>query len=413
MKRRVVITGLGAITPIGNNVNDFWKGLVEGKNGVDTITRFNPADVKTKFAAEIKNYNPEDYFDRKTINTMDPFCQFAMISAEEAFKDSKIVLENTNLEKVGVIYGSGIGGLETTREQHDILFKQGPQRISPYYITKMIADIAAGHISIKYGFKGPNFATTSACATSAHAIEACVMLIERGSADVMLAGGSEAVITPIAVGGFNSIRALSTWNDRMYEASRPFDKDRNGFVMGEGAATLVLEEYEHAKARGAHIYAEICGIGSTADAYHVTMPAPGGNGAGRAMKMAIDDAGIKPEQVDYINAHGTSTPANEAAETAGIKAAFGEHAYKLKISSNKSMIGHLLGAAGAVEAIATVKTIVEGVIPPTINLTNPDPECDLDYCPLVAVKADVNYALSNSFGFGGHNASILFKKFVS
>ncbi len=412
MKRRVVITGIGAITPIGNNVSDYWKNLCDGVSGVDFITRFDPKDVKTKFAAEVKNYNPEDHFDRKEVRTLDLFAQFALVAADEAIKDSNINHEEIDKNRVGVVFGSGIGGLKTSEEQHEVMFKNGPQRISPFYIPMMIADIAAGHISIKYGFSGPNYATTSACATAAHALANAFYLIQRGSADIIVSGGSEAVITPMAVGGFNSLRAISTWNDRPKEASRPFDKERNGFVMGEGGGILILEELEHAKRRGAKIYAEIIGAGMSADAYHITAPAPGGVGQAKSIKWAIDDAGIKPEDVDYINAHGTSTPLNDASETAAIKKVFGDHAYKLVISSNKSMIGHLLGAAAAVEAIATVLTIKEGIIPPTINLTTPDPECDLNYCPNSAIKKEVNYAISNSFGFGGHNVSLLFKKYA-
>jgi 3-oxoacyl-[acyl-carrier-protein] synthase II len=411
MKRRVVVTGLGAITPIGNNVNEYWENLCKGISGVDTITRFDPKDVKTKFAAEVKNYKPEDHFDRKEVRTLDLFSQFALIAADEAVKDSQLDLNSIDKDRVGVVFGSGIGGLKTSEEQHEVFFKQGPQRISPFYIPMLISDIAAGHISIKYGFTGPNFATTSACATSAHALANALYIIQRGSADVIVAGGSEAVITPMAVGGFNSLRAISTWNDRPQEASRPFDKERNGFVMGEGGGILILEEYEHAKKRGAKIYAEIVGAGLSADAYHITAPAPGGVGQAKSMKWALEDGNVKPEEVEYINAHGTSTPLNDASETAAIKSVFCEHAYKLLISSNKSMIGHLLGAAAAVEAIATVLTLKNGLIPPTINLTVPDPECDLNYCPNTAVKADVNYALSNSFGFGGHNVSLLFKKY--
>lgn len=412
MKRRVVITGLGAITPIGNNVAEYWDNLCKGVSGVDFITRFDPKDVKTKFAAEVKNYKPEEHFDRKEVRTLDLFAQYALVAAEQAIKDSGMILDEIDKDRVGVIFGSGIGGLKTSEEQHEIMFKDGPQRISPFYIPMMIADIAAGHISIKYGFCGPNYATTSACATAAHALANAFYLIQRGSADVIVSGGSEAVITPMAVGGFNSLRAISTWNDRPKEASRPFDKERNGFVMGEGGGILILEELEHAKKRGAKIYAEIVGAGMSADAYHITAPAPGGVGQAKSMQWALDDAGIKPEQVDYINAHGTSTPLNDASETAAIKKVFGDHAYKLLISSNKSMIGHLLGAAAAVEAIATVLTIKESIIPPTINLTTPDPDCDLNYCPNTAVKHEVNYALSNSFGFGGHNVSLLFKKYA-
>lgn len=411
-KRRVVVTGLGAVTPIGIGVKEYWQGLLEGRNGVDLITHFDASNFDTKFAAEVKNFNPENYFDKKSLKRLDPFTQYALVSAQEAVEDSGLNLEKINKDRVGVIFGSGIGGLEVLKTEHFKYFEsKNPNVISPFFIPMMIADLAAGQISIKYGFKGPNYATTSACATSSHAIADAFMLIQRGNADIMITGGSEASISEMAIGGFNAMKALSTWNDRYKEASRPFDKDRNGFVMGEGAGTIIIEELNHALSRGAKIYAEIVGIGLTGDAYHITAPAPGGEGAVRSMRDAIQDAGLNPEDIDHINAHGTSTPYNDVNETKAIKTVFGEHAYKLVVNSTKSMTGHLLGAAGGIEAIATVLALYNDIIPPTINLTNPDPECDLNYSALKATKKTVRAAISNTFGFGGHNASLLFKKF--
>uniref|UniRef100_A0A7V2ZJ92 3-oxoacyl-[acyl-carrier-protein] synthase 2 n=1 Tax=Ignavibacterium album TaxID=591197 RepID=A0A7V2ZJ92_9BACT len=411
-KRRVVVTGMGAVTPIGIGVKEYWQGLIEGRNGVDLITHFDTSNFDTKFAAEVKNFNPENYFDKKSLKRLDPFTQFALVSAQEAIEDSGLDLNKINKERAGVIFGSGIGGIEALKIEHFKYFQaKNPNVISPFFIPMMIADLAAGQISIKYGFKGPNYATTSACATSSHAIADAFMLIQRGNAEIMITGGSEASVSEMAIGGFNAMKALSTWNDRFKEASRPFDKDRNGFVMGEGAGTIILEELNHAIDRGAKIYAEISGIGLTGDAYHITAPAPGGEGAVRSMREAILDAGLKPEDIDHINAHGTSTPYNDVNETKAIKTVFGEYAYKLIVNSTKSMTGHLLGAAGGIEAIATVLAVYNDLIPPTINLTNPDPECDLNYSPLVATKKTVRAAISNTFGFGGHNASLLFKKF--
>ncbi|MGE5436101.1 MAG: beta-ketoacyl-ACP synthase II [Syntrophothermus sp.] len=411
-RRRVVVTGLGAITPIGIGIEEYWKGLIEGKNGVNLITKFDTTNFETKFAAEVKNFNPENYMDKKSIRRMDSFTHFALATADMAIKDSELNFENVDKEKFGVIFGSGIGGMNVLQQQHFIYFQdKSPKRISPFFIPMMISDMAAGQISIRYGLKGPNYATTSACATSSHAIADAYMLIERGTADLMLCGGSESAITEMSIGGFNAMGALSTWNDRYLEASRPFDKDRNGFVMGEGAGTLILEEYEHAVNRGATIHAEIIGVGLTGDAYHITAPAPGGEGAVRSMRQAICDGEINPTEVNYINAHGTSTSFNDLNETKAIKTLFEDHAYNLVVSSTKSMTGHLLGAAGGIEAIATILSIKNDVIPPTINLVNPDPECDLNYSPLVPTNKKVNYAISNTFGFGGHNASILFKKF--
>lgn len=411
-KKRVVITGLGAVTPIGVNVPDYWQALLSGKNGVAPITLFDTAKFDTKFAAEVKDFNPENYFDKKAVKRLDRFSQFAIASAVQAVDDSEVNLENLNKERCGVVFGSGIGGLETLQNEHWKYFQEkNPGVLSPFFIPMMISDLAAGQISIRFGFKGPNYATTSACATSSHAISDAFMLIQRGSADLMVCGGSEASITEMGVGGFNAMRAISTWNDRYLEASRPFDKDRNGFVMGEGAGSLILEEMNHAIARGAKIYAELAGIGLTADAYHITAPAPGGEGAVRSMKISIEDAGLTIPDIDYINAHGTSTPHNDVNETKAIKTVFGEHAYKLIVNSTKSMTGHLLGAAGVVEAIASILSLKNNVIPPTINLDNPDPECDLNYSAKTVTKREIRAAISNTFGFGGHNASLLFKKF--
>jgi len=410
-KRRVVITGLGVISPIGIGIDEFWKGLAEGRNGIDYITKFDTSKFDTHFGAEVKNFDPLKYLDKKTVKRLDPFAQYALVSSILAVEDSGLNLELVNKDRFGVVFGSGIGGIQTLRLQHFAYFAgESPKKISPYFVPMMIADMAAGQISIKLGLKGPNYATTSACASGAHAITDAFVLIERGSADLMICGGSESAVEEMSIGGFNSMKALSTWNDRCKEASRPFDAERNGFVLGEGSGSLVLEEYKHAKARGAKIYAEIGGIGLSADAFHITSPAPGGEGAVRSMNEAIRDANIKPQQVDYLNAHGTSTPYNDVNETKAIKTVFNSHAYDLIISSTKSMTGHLLGAAGAVEAIATILAMKNNMIPPTINLTHPDPECDLNYSPLKATKKDIQYAMSNAFGFGGHNASIVFKK---
>lgn len=410
-KRRVVITGMGAITPIGNNLEEYWNGLLSGKSGAAPITKFDASGFSTQFACEVKNFDAKDFIDAKALRRMDPFTHFALVTAQMAMENSGIDLDNIDRDRFGVIYGSGIGGMNTWETQHANFLNGGPRKISPFFIPMMISDIAAGHISIKYGLKGPNYATTSACATSSHAIADAFILIQRGSADLMVSGGSEASITPMAIGGFNSARAISTWNDKYEIASRPFDKDRNGFVMGEGSGTIILEEYEHAIKRGATIYSEIVGVGLTGDAFHITAPAPEGEGAYRSMKEAIRDAEIEVTDIDYINAHGTSTELNDKNESLAIKKLFGEHAYKLTVSSTKSMTGHLLGAAGAIESIASTLALKNGKIPPTINLDEPSPECDLDYTPMVAVEKEIKYALSNTFGFGGHNASLLFKKY--
>lgn len=411
MRKRVVVTGMGALTPIGNTLDEYLAGLKEGRNGAGLITKFDTETFDTKFACEVKNFDVLQYIDRKASRRMDPYTHYAVATSMMAVEDSGIISDNLKSERVGVIYGSGIGGMVTFEEQHANYIEHGAKRVSPFFVPMMISDIAAGQISIQFGFKGPNYATTSACATSTHAIADAFMLIQSGRADAMVCGGSEAAITPMAMSGFGSARAISTWNDRYMEASRPFDKDRNGFVMGEGAGTLVIEELEHALNRGAHIYGEIIGCGLTGDAFHVTAPAPGGEGAVRSMQMALDDAGIKPEEVDYINAHGTSTELNDKNETMAIKTVFGEHANNLIVSSTKSMTGHLLGAAGAIESIATLLGMEHGFIPPTINYDTPDPDCDLNYTPNTAVEKQFSCALSNTFGFGGHNATLLFKKY--
>ena len=414
--KRVVITGLGALTPLGDSAKTYWEGLINGVNGVGMITRFDASKFKTRFACEIKNYDPLKYFDRKEARKFDPCCQYGMITSDEALKDSGLDLNKINLERAGVIWGSGIGGLDTFHEEISSFAKgEGIPRFNPFFIPKMIADITAGNISIKYGFKGPNFATVSACASASNAIVDAFNYIRLGKADIFITGGSEAAISQPGVGGFNAMHALSTRNDDFQTASRPFDKDRDGFVLGEGSAALIVEELEHALARGAKIYAEIAGSGLSADANHMTSPHPEGLGAKLAMRAAIEDAELKLENIDHINTHGTSTPAGDVAETKAIVDLFGEHAYKIKINSTKSMTGHLLGAAGAIEAIAAVLPLTYGIIPPTINHFTDDPEIDnnLNIIFNKALKCDVNVSLSNTFGFGGHNVSLIFKKFVS
>ncbi|QXM05891.1 beta-ketoacyl-ACP synthase II [Crassaminicella indica] len=411
MKRRVVVTGIGAITPIGIGKESFFQALKEGKSGIGKITKFDAKDFPAQIAGEVKDFEPTDYIDKKEAKRMDRFTQFAVAAAKLAVDDSQIDLDKINQHRFGVILGSGIGGIETFEKEYQKLFNKGPKRVSPFFIPMMITNIGAGQVSMAFGAKGPNSTTVTACASSTNAIGDAFKIIQRGDADIMLTGGTEASITPLAVAGFCTMKALSTRNDDPTKASRPFDKDRDGFVMGEGAGMLIIEELEHALARGAHIYAEMVGYGMSADAYHITAPAPEGEGAARAMKNAIDDAQIKPEDIDYINAHGTSTPLNDKNETMGIKTVFGEHAYKLSVSSTKSMTGHLLGGAGAVEAIACVLALTENFIPPTINYTTPDPECDLDYTPNEGRKKEVRYALSNSLGFGGHNATIILKRY--
>lgn len=412
-RRRVVVTGLGAVTPIGMGKKEFWENSLAGKSGAGRITSFDPDQYDTKIACEVKGFNPLDFIDRKLTNRMDLFTQYAIACAEMAVKDSGLDLDKENREQIGVIFGSGIGGMWTWhRQMHTVYETGGPHRISPFFVPMMIADIAAGYISMRFQAKGPNYATTSACATSSHAIADAFMLIQRGDSDIMFTGGSEAAICPMGVGGFNAMKALSTRNDAPEKASRPFELNRDGFVMGEGGGMLILEELHHALNRGAHIYGEMGGIGLTGDAYHITQPAPGGEGAIRSMRRCLQDAGIAPEEVDYINAHGTSTLFNDKSETQAIKSVFGDHARSLVVSSTKSMTGHLLGAAGAVEAIIAVLATQENLVPPTINYDVPDPECDLNYVPNVSIKKTVNVAVSNTFGFGGHNASLLFKKYT-
>ncbi|ELR72338.1 3-oxoacyl-[acyl-carrier-protein] synthase, KASII [Fulvivirga imtechensis AK7] len=411
--RRVVVTGIGALTPIGNSAPDYWAGLKNGVSGAARITRFDPEKFRTQFACEVKNFNAEDHFDRKEARKMDPFTQYALVVAEEAMKDSKLDLNAINLDKAGVIWGSGIGGLMTFQEEvRSYVNNDSTPRFNPFFIPKMIADISSGYISIKYGFRGPNFVTVSACASSTNALIDALNYIRLGHMDVAISGGSEAAVTEAGMGGFNAMKALSERNDSPETASRPFDKDRDGFVLGEGASALILEEYEHAKARGAKIYAEIIGGGMSADAHHITAPHPEGLGATNVMLNALADAKIKPEEVDYINVHGTSTPLGDISETLAIKKVFGDHAYNLNISSTKSMTGHLLGAAGAIEAVACVMALEHGVIPPTINHFTDDDQLDnkLNLTFNKAQERKINVALSNTFGFGGHNTSIIFRK---
>jgi 3-oxoacyl-[acyl-carrier-protein] synthase II len=411
-KRRVVVTGMGAITPLGLSVEETWKNLLAGKSGAGPITYFDASNYDTKFACEVKGFDPMKYMDRKLAQRTDLFTQFALTAAEMAINDSGLKLDVEDLERIGVVVGSGIGGMWTYHRSMQTLWEsKGPHRISPFFIPMMISDIAPGRISMKYGLKGPNYATTSACATSSHAIGDAFIHIQRGDADLMVTGGAEGTVCPMGIGGFNAMRALSVRNNDPEKASRPFDKNRDGFVMGEGSGILVIEELGHAVRRGAKIYAELGGIGFTGDAHHITEPAPGGEGAARSMRLAIRDAELSPDDVDYINTHGTSTPVGDKNETAAIKTVFGERARSMAVNSTKSMIGHLLGAAGAVEAIATIMSICESKVHPTINYETPDPECDLNYIPNVARDWSVNVAISNTFGFGGHNASLLFRKY--
>ncbi|MBI3111642.1 MAG: beta-ketoacyl-ACP synthase II [Ignavibacteriales bacterium] len=411
-QRKVVVTGMGAVTPLGLTVEEFWKNLLAGKSGAAPITYFDAGNFDTKFACEVKGFDPLVFMDRKLAQRCDPFTQFALAASEMAIRDSGLNLEQENRERIGVVVGSGIGGMWTFHRAQESLWEtKGPHRISPFFIPMMISDIAPGRISMRFGLKGPNYATTSACATSSHAVGDAFILIQRGNADVMVTGGAESSICPMGIGGFNAMKALSTRNDAPERASRPFDRGRDGFVMGEGSGILVLEELGHALKRGARIYAELAGLGFTADAHHITEPAPGGEGAVRSMRTAIEDAGLTPVDIQYVNTHGTSTPVGDKNETAAIKTVFGEHAKRLAVNSTKSMIGHLLGAAGAVESIATILSVYENKVHPTINLDTPDPECDLDYIPHTAQAREVQAAVSNTFGFGGHNASLLFKKY--
>jgi 3-oxoacyl-[acyl-carrier-protein] synthase II len=413
MSRRVVVTGLGALTPIGNNVSDYWNNLLKGVSGAGPITRFDATHFKTRFACEVKDFVPTDFLDRKEARKLDMYAIYAMVAVSEAMKDASFDLENMNLDRAGVIWGSGIGGLDTfLKECGDFATGSGVPRFNPFFIPKMIADIAAGHISIKYGFRGPNYATVSACASSTHALIDAFNYIKWGKADVFISGGSEASINEAGVGGFNAMHALSTRNESPETASRPFDKERDGFVLGEGAGAIILEEFEHAKARGAKIYAEVVGGAMTADAHHITAPHPEGIGAMNVMRLAIEDAGMQPQDVDYINVHGTSTPLGDVAEVKAINGVFGEHAQNLNISSTKSMTGHLLGAAGAVETIASILAVKNNLVPPTINHTTDDPDVDssLNLTLNKAEEREVNVAISNTFGFGGHNACVMIKK---
>ncbi|MFC7679750.1 beta-ketoacyl-ACP synthase II [Paenibacillus sp. GCM10028914] len=411
MKQRVVVTGMGVMTSIGKDIDTFWNSLMTGKSGVSNVEAFDVSDYPTQIAASIKDFNPEDYMDRKEARKMDRFVQFAVAAGTKALEDSGIKIgENADAERVGVSIGSGIGGLGTWEDQHNVLLEKGPKRVSPFFIPMMIANMASGQMSINLGAKGPNTTQVTACATGSHSIGDSFRLIQRGDADVMVCGGAEATIRPTGMAGFCAMRAMSTRNDEPEKASRPFDTGRDGFVMGEGAGILILESLEHAQKRGAKIYAEVIGYGLSADAHHMTEPDP--DGAARCMKMAIRDAGISPEDIDYINAHGTSTPVGDRSETKAVKMALGDHAYDVAVSSTKSMTGHLLGAAGGVEAVICALSLQHQTIAPTINLEDQDPECDLDYVPNQPRKAELNVVMSNSFGFGGHNATIILKKFA-
>lgn len=411
-RKRVVVTGLGAITPIGNTPTEFWDGLMSGRNGIAPITLFDASRHDCRFAGEVKGFDPLTYLDRKEAKRMDRFAQFAVAASKQAVADAQFVINDLNAEQVGVLIGTGIGGLKVLEDQQEIYLTKGPDRCSPFMIPMMIANMAAGLTAIHTGAKGPNSCSVTACAAGSNAIGDAFRLIQRGYAQAMICGGTEAAVTPLSFAGFAACKALSTRNDDPTHASRPFDKNRDGFVMGEGVGVLVLEELEYALARGARIYAEIVGYGMTCDAYHMTSPVPGGDGAARAISLALKDAGLTPDRVSYINAHGTSTPANDSTETAAIKKALGDHAYKIAISSTKSMTGHLLGGSGGIEAVATVMAILNDRVPPTINLEDPDPECDLDYIPNQSRDHQVEVALSNSFGFGGHNVTLALKKFV-
>lgn len=408
--RRVVITGVGAVSPLGTGNAANWDALISGTSGIGPITRFDASDMSVKIAGEVKGFNAEDFIEKKEIKKMDLFIQYSLAAAHFAMEDSGLIINEENAERVGVLVGAGLGGLPAIERYHLALQEGGYKKISPFFIPMLIINLAPGHISIKYGAKGPNISSVSACATATHSIGDAYHIIKRGDADAMIAGGTESTITPLAIGGFSVMKALSDRNDTPETASRPFDKNRDGFVMGEGAGIVVLEEYEAAKARGAKIYGEIVGYGLTGDAYHLTSPAPGGEGAARCMKMTLKNAGVNPEEVAYINAHGTSTPLGDMYETMAIKSVFGDHAKKLMVSSTKSMTGHLLGAAGGVEAVFTLMAMNKDVIPPTINYDEPDPDCDLDYVPNTARDAKIEYAMSNNFGFGGTNATLLFRK---
>jgi 3-oxoacyl-[acyl-carrier-protein] synthase II len=411
-KKRVVVTGLGAITPIGNTLERYWAGLLAGKNGIAPLTCFDASNQACRFGGEVRDFDPFEYLERKEAKRMDRFSQFAVCASHQALADAKLVIDKDNADEVGVLIGTGIGGLKVLEDQQEILLTKGPDRCSPFMIPMMIANMAAGLTAIHTGAKGPNTCTVTACAAGSNAIGDAFRSLQNGYARAMICGGTEAAMTPLGFAGFAAARALSFRNDDPYSASRPFDRDRDGFVMGEGCGILVLEELDFALSRGARIYAEIVGYGMTCDAYHITAPVPDGRGATRAITLALQDGGLAPEDISYINAHGTSTPANDVTETKAIKQAIGEHAYKLAVSSTKSMTGHLLGGSGGIEAVATVMAIAEDQVPPTINLENPDPECDLDYVPGQSRAMAVGAALSNSFGFGGHNITLAFKKYA-
>jgi 3-oxoacyl-[acyl-carrier-protein] synthase II len=411
-RKRVVVTGLGAVTPIGNTLSEYWEGLVSGRNGIGPITLFDASRHDCRIAGEVKAFDPFQYLDRKDAKRMDRFAQFAVAASKQAIADAQFVINDLNAEQVGVIIGSGVGGIKVLEDQQEVYLTKGPDRCSPFMVPMMIANMAAGLTAIHIGAKGPNSCPVTACASGSNAIGDAFRLVQSGYAQAMICGGAEAAITPLSVAGFASARTLSTRNDDPAHASRPFDRDRNGFVMGEGSGILLLEELEHALSRGARIYAEMIGYGMTCDAYHMTSPVPGGEGAARAIQLAMKDAGITPDQVSYINAHGTSTPMNDPNETAAIKTALGDHAYKVAISSTKSMTGHLLGGSGGIEGVATALAVAHDQLPPTINLENPDPACDLDYVPNHSRSHKVDVALSNSFGFGGHNVTVAFRKYV-
>ena len=411
MNKRVVVTGLGMISPLGVGVKENWEAICQGKSGIGPVTRFDITDFPSKIAGEVKGFNPEDFIDKKETKKMDIFIHYALASGMMALKDSGLIIDVSNADRVGVLVGAGLGGLSTIERYHSVLLEHGPKKISPFFIPMLIVNLAPGQISIYFGARGPNSSVVTACATGNHSIGEACRIIQRGDADVMIAGGAESTITPLAIGGFCSMRALSTRNEEPQRASRPFDKDRDGFVIAEGAGLLILEELEHAARRGAHIYAEIIGFGCNADAYHISAPSPNGMGAAKCMEIALKDARINYDEVDYVNAHGTSTPLNDLSETMAMKTVFRDRARKIAVSSTKSMTGHLLGAAGGVEAIYSVLAISRGVIPPTINYETPDPECDLDYVPNTPREATVRVVMSNSFGFGGTNATLIFREF--
>ena len=411
MNKRVVVTGLGMVSPLGIGVNENWEAICQGKSGIGPVTRFDITDFPSKIAGEVKGFNPEDFIDKKETKKMDIFIHYALASGMMALKDSGLIIDESNADRVGVLVGAGLGGLSTIERYHSVLLEHGPKKISPFFIPMLIVNLAPGQISIYFGARGPNSSVVTACATGNHSIGEACRIIQRGDADVMIAGGAESTITPLAIGGFCSMRALSTRNEEPQRASRPFDKDRDGFVIAEGAGLLILEELEHAERRGAHIYAEIIGFGCNADAYHISAPSPNGMGAAKCMEIALKDARINYDEVDYVNAHGTSTPLNDLSETMAMKTVFRDRARKIAVSSTKSMTGHLLGAAGGVEAIYSVLAITHGVIPPTINYETPDPECDLDYVPNTPREAAVRVVMSNSFGFGGTNATLIFREF--